>query len=105
MAVAGRELFRWLAQPHILQASRTEFETLLLSIAEFAEEWLTSAQSIGVAKRMPTDRVLLFDYARNNDDGTSAGERAPLARSSVRPGRASYGPPRRPGGISNPQRR
>jgi hypothetical protein len=106
MAVAGRELFRWLAQPHILQSSRTEFETLLLNIAEYAEEWLTSAQSIGVAKRMPTDRVLPFDYARNNDDGMSAGERAPLARAAVRP-RPPFGSPRaRTGGMNgNPQRR
>lgn len=51
MAVAGRELIRWLAQPHILETTRAEFEALLLEIAEFAEEWITSAQSIGVAGR------------------------------------------------------
>ncbi len=51
MAVAGREVLRWLAQPHVLQTQRAQFEALLLQIAEFAEEWLTSAQSIGVAQR------------------------------------------------------
>ncbi|MBV9790349.1 MAG: hypothetical protein JOZ51_19315, partial [Chloroflexi bacterium] len=30
MAVAGREVLRWLAQPHILQEQRTQFEALLL---------------------------------------------------------------------------
>jgi hypothetical protein len=51
MAVAGREVLRWLSQPHVLQQQRAEFEGLLLQIAEYAEEWLTSAQSIGSAGR------------------------------------------------------
>ena len=60
MAVAGREVLRWLAQPHVLQTQRAQFEALLLQIAEFSEEWLTSAQSIGVARRRTDsdDRVL-----------------------------------------------
>jgi hypothetical protein len=57
MAVAGREVLRWVAQPHILQSTRAEFETLLLEIAEWAEEWLTSAQSMGVAQRSETVHV------------------------------------------------
>ena len=44
MGVTGREVLRWLAQPHILQTTRAQFETLLLEIAEQSEEWLTSAQ-------------------------------------------------------------
>src|SRR4051794_7846336 len=51
MAVAGREALRWLAQPHILQTARAPFEALLLEIAEYAEEWLTSAQAMGLAAR------------------------------------------------------
>ena len=51
MGVTGREILRWLAQPHILQTQRAQFEALLLEIAEPAEEWLTSAQSLGVAQR------------------------------------------------------
>lgn len=51
MAVAGRELMRWLAQPHVLQQDRAQFEALLLQVAEYAEEWLTSAQSVGAAAR------------------------------------------------------
>ena len=30
MAVAGREILRWLAQPHVLQTQRAQFEALLL---------------------------------------------------------------------------
>ena len=51
MGVAGREVLRWLAQPHILQTQRAQFEALLLEIAEYAEEWLTSAQAMGLAER------------------------------------------------------
>lgn len=48
MAVAGRDVFYWLAQPHILNATRAEFEALLTEIADEAEEWLTSAESLGI---------------------------------------------------------
>ncbi|MGE2736328.1 hypothetical protein [Mycolicibacterium vaccae] len=59
MAVSGREVLRWLAQPHVLQAQRAQFEALLLQIAEYAEEWLTSAQSLGLAARTDTgDRIV-----------------------------------------------
>lgn len=58
MAVAGREVLRWLAQPHILNRGRPEFEALLLEIAEYAEEWLTSAQALGLAERRTGARVV-----------------------------------------------
>ncbi len=61
MAVSGRELLRWLAQPHVLQTQRPQFEALLLQVAEYAEEWLTSAQSLRVADRGATERVLPWD--------------------------------------------
>ena len=61
MGVAGREVLRWLAAPHVLQTSRVQFETLLLEIAEFAEEWLTSAQAMGSAVRRPDNRILPWD--------------------------------------------
>jgi hypothetical protein len=51
MAVAGRRMIQWLAQPYVLQEGRAEFEALLLEIAEYAEEWITSAQSVGAATR------------------------------------------------------
>jgi hypothetical protein len=61
MAVAGREILRWLAQPHILQTQRAQFEGLLLNIAEYAEEWLTSAQAMGISRRSATGRVMPWD--------------------------------------------
>jgi hypothetical protein len=51
MAITGRQVIRWLAQPHVLEARRAQFETRLLQIAEPAEEWLTSAESLGLARR------------------------------------------------------
>lgn len=64
MGVTGREVLRWLAQPHILQGTRAQFETLLLEIAEQSEEWLTSAQAMGVAKRSESSRVLPWDQSQ-----------------------------------------
>ena len=61
MGVTGREILRWLAQDHILKTTRSEFETLLLEIAEYAEEWLTSAQAMGHASRPGNARVLPWD--------------------------------------------
>src|SRR5215475_3839902 len=61
MAVAGREIMRWLAQRHILQESRPRFEALLNGIAEYAEEWLTSAQAMGLAGRRTGGRVMPWD--------------------------------------------
>ena len=56
MGVTGREILRWLAQPHILTAGRVEFEGLLLGIGEYCEEWLTSAESLGLRVERPAER-------------------------------------------------
>src|SRR5262252_5203689 len=84
MGVTGREVLRWLAQPHILQTTRSEFETLLLEIAEQAEEWLTSAQAMGFAGRPASARVLPWTQSspitppRNGSrPGVAAPSRAP----------------------------
>ncbi len=61
MAVAGREILRWLAQSHVLQTQRAQFEAMLLEIAEYSEEWLTSAQSMGLANRSSGARVLPWE--------------------------------------------
>ncbi|MDZ8260754.1 hypothetical protein [Nostoc sp. ChiQUE01b] len=58
MAVNGREIIRWLAQKHVLNTSRAEFEALLREVAEVAEEWLTSAESIGIGFQGHTQRVI-----------------------------------------------
>jgi hypothetical protein len=64
MGVTGREILRWLAQPHILQTTRSQFEMLLLEIAEQSEEWLTSAQAMGLSKRTGSTRVLPWDQTQ-----------------------------------------
>ena len=70
MAVAGREILRWLSQAHLLQTTRTQFEALLLQIAEHAEEWLMSAESLGLAEqRRPRGRVLPIQRDRASADG------------------------------------
>jgi hypothetical protein len=61
MGVTGRDVLRWLSQPHILQESRAPFEAMLLEIAEKSEEWLTSAQSLRLADRTSDVRVLPWD--------------------------------------------
>jgi hypothetical protein len=66
MAVTGREALRWLAQPHILETTRAPFEALLLEIAEQCEEWLTSAQSLGLAQRQADARVLPWERTAPN---------------------------------------
>lgn len=53
MAESGRDILRWLGQDYILKSTRTQFEALLLEIGEDAEEWITSAQTLGIAKRRP----------------------------------------------------
>jgi hypothetical protein len=90
MGVAGREVLRWLAQPHILQSTRAPFEALLLQVAEDAEEWLTSAQAMGLAERQGSRCSLPWDG------------RAPEAR---RPARARARPPQpQTNGRRPPQR-
>jgi hypothetical protein len=66
MGVTGREVLRWLAQPHILQSTRSQFETLLLQIADQSEEWLTSAQAMGLASRPGSQRVLPWEQGQPN---------------------------------------
>jgi hypothetical protein len=62
MAIAGHEILCWLAQPHILNATRAEFEALLHQVADEAEEWLTSAEALGIAQ--PRKRVTISKNGR-----------------------------------------
>jgi hypothetical protein len=85
MGVTGREVLRWLAQPHILQTTRSQFETLLLQIAEQSEEWLTSAQAMGLAGRPASHRVLPWEQssptpARKNGKPPAVKGRHPAER-------------------------
>ncbi len=88
MGVAGREVLRWLSQPHIMKMQRGQFEALLLEIAEFAEEWLTSAQSMGLARRMEANRVMPWGSGPFTTAGSN-GSNGSLRRGALRrvPGR------------------
>jgi hypothetical protein len=80
MGVTGREVLRWLAQPHILQTTRPQFEALLLEIAEQAEEWLTSAQAMGLALRTGNVRVLPWTQSTPGPTVTNGKPRATVPR-------------------------
>ena len=84
MAVTGRQVLQWLSQGYLLTPNRVPFESQLLEIAEPAEEWLTSAQSLRLAPRMETSRVIPFD--------------------NVGPTVRQWGPPGRPGQRRGPKR-
>ena len=84
----GRELFRWLAQPHVLQTQADPVRDVLLEIAEYAEEWLTSAQSLGVAVRQEDRRVLPWDRSNLPAGGGERVARPPLPAPPAAAGRA-----------------
>lgn len=56
MAVAGREIIRWLAEPFLLQTNRTDFEALLYRIAEYSEEWISSEEGMRISRPTPPPR-------------------------------------------------
>lgn len=59
MAVTGRRILRWLGQRYVLEESRPRFEATLKLIADDAEEWRTSAQSIGIVPPEQAGRVVV----------------------------------------------
>lgn len=61
MAVAGRDILRWLGQNTIRTTSRSQFENSLIEIGDSAEEWLTSAESLGLAKPRNEARLLPWE--------------------------------------------
>ena len=88
MGVTGREVLRWLAQPHILQTTRAQFETLLLEIAEQAEEWLTSAQAMDLAGRPASARVLPWSQTTPVPQGVGGKPLAGVAGARRAPARS-----------------
>jgi hypothetical protein len=56
MAVSGRSVLQWLAQPFVLTSDRRMFEAKLYPIAEAAEEWLSSEEGMRVSKPTPPAR-------------------------------------------------
>jgi hypothetical protein len=95
MGVTGRDVLRWLSGDHILKTTRSEFETLLMEIAEPAEEWLTSAQAMSLARRTGSDRVLPWEQLGQSGVAARFGERSALAQSPAMRRMPAY--PRRGG--------
>src|SRR5258706_14025938 len=56
MAVTGREIIRWLAQPFVLENNRQRFEAFLSRIAEAAEEWISSEEGMRLTRPTPPPR-------------------------------------------------
>lgn len=71
MGIAGSEVLQWLSHPYILKTSRAEFEGLLLDIGDRAEEWVTSAQALGMIQRPNGGRQLPWNGSRSNGVGRS----------------------------------
>lgn len=63
MAVSGREILRWLAEPFVLRTNRTDFETLLYRIAEYAEEWISSEEGMRLSRPTPPPRNVYMQGA------------------------------------------
>jgi hypothetical protein len=79
MAVNGREVLRWLSGNHVMETGRGQFEALLMEIAEPAEEWLTSAQAMSLARRTGTDRVMPWEQMGQAGVAARYAERSPAA--------------------------
>jgi hypothetical protein len=61
MAIAGRSIIRWLAEPYVLETNRAAFEAQLNQIAEAAEEWISSEEARRISRPTPPARNV---YAR-----------------------------------------
>jgi hypothetical protein len=56
MAVTGRDIIRWLAEPFVLKKNRADFEALLYRIAEASEEWISSEEGMRISRPTPPPR-------------------------------------------------
>ena len=77
MAVTGREVLRWLAGTHVLQTGRGAVRGAAARDRRTAEEWLTSAQAMGLAKRSGTDRVMPWEQMGQAGVAARYSERSP----------------------------
>ncbi len=50
MAVAGRDILHWLSEDYIVTDVRTDFEAYLEHIVDATDDWLTSAESLGLQR-------------------------------------------------------
>ena len=92
MAVTGREILQWIARKYILETTRGEFEANLRDIAEDAEEWMTSAETVGVAqRRRPEGRGMAWDRpARSSGAGRPSARAAAALNNRRRPPELEY---------------
>lgn len=51
MAVTGRDILRWLSEDYLLSAVRIDFESFLEAIVDSCDDWLTSAESVGLRQQ------------------------------------------------------
>lgn len=56
MAVSGRDVIQWLAEPYVLKTDRRQFEANLYQIAESAEEWISSDEGLRISRPTPPPR-------------------------------------------------
>jgi hypothetical protein len=56
MALAGRDILRWLAESYVLQTDRSIFENALYDIGEKAEEWISSEHGLRMTRPTPPPR-------------------------------------------------
>lgn len=92
MAVAGRRVLQWLAEPYVLKTDRRQFETSLYQIAESAEEWISSEEGLRLTRPTPPPR-----HVYQQGPPVRGGMRQPIIRRPAMPGR------RRPGPIPTPR--
>jgi hypothetical protein len=63
MAVTGRAILQWLAEPYVLTADRRTFEANLYQIAEQAEEWISSEEGMRLSRPTPPARNIYVQGA------------------------------------------
>jgi hypothetical protein len=63
MAVTGRAILQWLAEPYVLTTDRRTFEANLYQIAEQAEEWISSEEGMRLSRPTPPARNVYLQGA------------------------------------------
>ncbi|WP_300527280.1 hypothetical protein [Maricaulis sp.] len=62
LAVTGRDILRWLAEDYVLTDVRTDFEALLEAIVDASDDWLTSAESLGLRRQLGDRQGHVIDF-------------------------------------------
>ena len=78
MATTGRDVLRWLAQPHILREDRRGFEASLYAIADEAEEWISSRSGLQTSRPTPPPRNIYVNGAPPAGPRAAGSTRLPM---------------------------